>query len=211
MKRRGAIIFDFDGTIADAEAVMLEIYKPLSEEYGWPKLTKKEYFRLKKGNPKEVMRWANIKLWQLPRLVKLARDEYKKHADDVKLFKEMPELINTLAKDNDIYILSSNERDTVEGILSGNGFKADIQILHSSPLLGKGKILKKLIRSNKYNRKDSWMIGDEIRDVEAGKKAGINTIGVNWGLQSEAGIKKASPDHIAKKPSDIKKFIYNKG
>lgn len=211
MEKSRAIIFDFDGTIADAEAVMLEIYKPLAKEYNWPeKLTQKDYFRLKKGSPREIMRWANVRFWQIPRLVKLAREEYKKHAADIKLFDGMPQLIDDLAKTNDIYILSSNEHDTVESILKNSGFKANVHILHSSPLFGKGKILKKLLKAKKYARQSCWMIGDEIRDVEAGKKAGINTIGVNWGLQSESGIKKASPNHIAKKPSDITKFIYNK-
>lgn len=209
MDKKGVVVLDFDGTIADAEEVMLRIYEPLADRHGWPKLTKREYYRLKKGSPREIMHWAGIKLWQVPKLLRLGRAEYKKHAGEIKLFKGMPEVLDRLAEDRDVYILSSNERETVRKILKNNKLKAKVTIMHGSPLFGKDKAIKKLLKLG-YERKLSWMIGDEIRDMEAGKKARVNTIGVTWGLQSEAGIKKAGPDHIAKKPDDILKFIYNK-
>lgn len=207
---RGAIVFDFDGTIADAEEAILKIYGPLAEQYNWPKLTRKDYYRLKKDSPREIMKWANIKIWQLPKLLKVGRAEYKKHAAEIKLFEQMPEVLEKLSEDNDIYILSSNDRETVKSILKKNKLNAKVSILHGSPLFGKDKALKKLLKTKKYQAKRSWMIGDEIRDMEAGKKAGINTIGVTWGLQNEKGIKRANPGNIAKKPHDILKFIYNK-
>jgi phosphoglycolate phosphatase len=209
MADKGVVVFDFDGTIADAEEVMLRIYEPLAKEYGWPKLTRREYYRLKKGSPREIMKWANVKFWQLPRLLKAGRAEYKKHASEIKLFDGMSDVLARLSEDTDVYILSSNDRNTVRSILRYNKLKAKVTILHGSPLFGKDKALKKLLK-NRYDNRKSWMIGDEIRDMEAGKKAGMNTIGVTWGLQSTDGIKRASPDHVAKKPEDVLKFIYNK-
>lgn len=209
MALEGAIVLDFDGTIADAEQAILKIYEPLAKQYDWPKLTRRDYYRLKKDSPREIMKWANVKIWQLPKLLKVGRAEYKKHASEIKLFARIPEVLAELAKHNDVYILSSNDRDTVRQILKNNGLKVKITILHGSPLFGKDKALKKLLK-NKYDAKKSWMIGDEIRDMEAGKKARMNTVGVTWGLQNEKGIKRAKPNHIAKKPDDILKFIYNK-
>lgn len=209
MENREAVVLDFDGTIADAEKVLLDIYGPLAEKYNWPKLTRRDYYRLKKGSPREIMRWANVKLWQLPRLLRLGRAEYKKHLAQIKLFPGIAEVLQRLSDDKDIYILSSNDRETVRQILKNNGLEAKVVILQGSPLFGKEKVLRKVL-SPKYIKSRSWMIGDEIRDVQAGKRAGTRTIGVAWGLQSEAGIKKARPDHIAKKPQDIIRFIYNK-
>ncbi len=206
---RNAVVLDFDGTIADAEEVMLKVYEPLAKQYDWPKLTRSEYYRLKKGSPREIMKWANIKFWQLPRLLKIGRAEYKKHAAEIKLFAGMSKILDQLAESSDVYILSSNDSATVRSILSGNKLKAKVTILRGSTLFGKDKALKKLLK-DRYAAGESWMIGDEIRDIEAGKKARMQTIGVAWGLQSAAGIKRADPDFIAKKPDDILKFIYNK-
>lgn len=208
MRSKEAVVLDFDGTIADAEAVMLEIYGPVAERFGWPKLTRRDYFRLKKSSPREIMRWAGIKIWQIPQLIKLGREEYSKHANRIKLFAGMPEVLERLSHDKDVYILSSNDRGTVQRILKSNGVKTKVMVLSGSPLLGKDKALKKLIKKG-YDRHTSWMIGDEIRDIQAGQKARMRTIGVSWGLQSPAGFKKINPDKIAKKPDDIIKFIYN--
>lgn len=202
-----AIVLDFDGTIADVEKIMLEIYRPMSEKYGWPKLTRKDYFRLKKGSPREIMRWADVKIWQLPGLLRHARTEYKKHVRDITLFAGMPEALAALAADNDVYILSSNDEETVGEILKNNKLEAKVTILRGSPLFGKGKALKKLIKLHGYDPEKSWMVGDEIRDMEAGKKAGMRTIGVTWGFQSESGIKRAKPDFIAKKPANVADII----
>jgi len=205
-----AVVLDFDGTIADAEEVMLRVYEPLAEQYSWPKLTRKDYYRLRKGNPRDVMRWANIKIWQIPKLLRVGRAEYKKHVRDIKLFDGISEVLERLSKDYDIYILSSNDRDTVGKILKNNKLGVPVTILHGSPLFGKDKALKKLLRTHKYSSADSWMIGDEIRDIEAGKKARMNTIGVTWGLQSEEGLKKAKPDEIVKNPHKIAEIILKK-
>lgn len=203
------MVLDFDGTIADAEEVMIRVYKPLAEKHGWPELTRKDYYQLRKARPREVMRWANIKIWQLPKLLRLGRIEYKKHADEIKLFSGMSEAIEKLAKNYDVYILSSNDHDTLSRILKNNKMSSPATILQGSPLFGKDKALKKLLKSNKYAAKDAWMIGDEVRDIEAGKKARMNTIGVTWGLQSAEGLKKAAPDKIVRKPEDIVKIILN--
>lgn len=210
MDSKKAVVLDFDGTIADAEPVLLKIYEPLAAKNGWPKLTRKDYYRLKKGGPREVMRWADVKLWQIPKLLRLGRTEYKKHAHEVRLFPGISEVLSRLAQKADVFILSSNDPETVRIILKANGIKTPINILRGSSLFGKGKVLKKLLRNHGYNPGDSWMVGDEIRDVQAGRSAGMNTLGVTWGLQSEAGIRKSSPDSIARKPDDILKFIYNK-
>jgi phosphoglycolate phosphatase len=204
---QSAIVLDFDGTIADVEKIMLEIYGPVAKKYDWPKMTRKDYYRLRKGSPRDVMRWANIKLWQVPKLLRVGRAEYKKHIPDVRLFEGIPQLLDELSSQGDICILSSNDHDTVRKILKNNRLRTEVNILHGSPIFGKDRALKKLLKSRKYDVKSSWMIGDEIRDIVAGKKVRMNTIGVTWGLQSEEGIKKASPDYIAKKPEEIAKII----
>ncbi|HEX5797440.1 MAG TPA: HAD hydrolase-like protein [Candidatus Saccharimonadales bacterium] len=207
--RKQAVVLDFDGTIADAEDVLLKVYDPLAKKYGWPKLTRRDYYRLRKGNPRDIMRWANVKIWQIPKLLKVGRREYKKHIGDVRLFDGMPAVIDRLSKDTDVYILSSNDRETVRKILARNKIRTRLTILHGSSLFSKDKALKKLLKRG-YLANDSWMIGDEIRDIQAGKKTRMKTIGVTWGLQSEQALRSISPDYIAKKPGDILKFLYNK-
>lgn len=205
------MVLDFDGTIADAEEAFIAIYKSLSQKYNLPEFNRKDYYRLRKGSPREIMRWSGIKFWQLPRLVRIGRTEYKKHINDIRLFKNMSTVIKELSKSRDVYILSSNDNKTVKKILQNNKLDAKVTILTASSLFGKDKALKRLLKKHKYMAGKSWMIGDEARDIEAGKKARMNTIGVSWGLQGREGIKRSGPDHIATKPEQIIDFIAKQG
>lgn len=203
------IVFDFDGTIADAEEALMNIYNSLQTKHNWRKLTREDYYRLRRSRPREIMRWAGIKIWQIPRLLTIGRREYKKHINEITLFPGISKVIDKLSREHDIYILSSNDQSTVKKILTQNKLTSEVKILKGSSLFGKDKALKKLLRSRRYSAKDSWMIGDEIRDIEAGRKAKMNTIAVTWGLQSADGLKKAQPSHLAKKPADILTHILN--
>ncbi|HYF96663.1 MAG TPA: HAD hydrolase-like protein [Patescibacteria group bacterium] len=204
---KGAVVLDFDGTIADAEEAFIAIYKSLVVSYKLPELNRKDYYRIRKGSPRDIMRWSGIKFWQIPRLVRIGRIEYKKHIDSIRLFKNMPKVIKELSKDKDVYILSSNDNKTVKKILKNNKLDAKVTILTASSLFGKDKALKRLLKKHKYSANKSWMIGDEARDIEAGKKARMKTIGVTWGLQGREGIKRSDPDHIATRPEQILYFI----
>ncbi len=54
---------------------------------------------------------------------------------------------------------------------------------------------------------ECYMIGDTNIDINTGKNAGIKTIGCLWGFRTLEELKAAGADYIAKKPSDILKFI----
>ncbi|MDT8325257.1 MAG: HAD-IA family hydrolase, partial [Bacteroidota bacterium] len=42
----------------------------------------------------------------------------------------------------------------------------------------------------------TWMIGDSVYDIEAGKAAGVRTMAVTWGFQSSETLKALKPDRI---------------
>ena len=80
-------------------------------------------------------------------------------------------------------------------------------ILRRPPILGKSSSIKNLVRKNDYQKPSVWMIGDELRDVEAGKKAGVKTISVSWGLQDKDALKAKNPDFLVDKVSELSKIL----
>lgn len=201
------VVFDFDGTLADSEVIMIAIYDHFAARNNKPELTEEIKQKLRDGTTRQALKWSGVRLWQIPRLLNLARKEYRKRSSKVKIFTGVKSLVKDLSKDFDIYILSTNSEKTVKKILNNNDFKTEVNILKGSSVFGKGKALKKLLSHHAYDRSRSWMIGDETRDIIAGNKAGLNTIGVTWGLQSEVGLRRAKPDHIAVEPKDILKTV----
>ena len=76
-------------------------------------------------------------------------------------------------------------------------------MLPSSSIFGKAGALKMLIRRHRVAKSDVWMVGDELRDIEAAKKAGINCIAVTWGLQHPDTLKAAHPTYVVDSPGQI--------
>ena len=205
-----AVIFDFDGTLADSEKIIISIYDYFAVRNNKPELTDEIKQKLRDGTSRQALKWAGVRLWQIPKLLNIARTEYKKRSSKVKIFSGTKNVLREVDKDFDIYILSTNNEKTVRKILKNNDFKTDVTILKGSSVFGKDKALKRLFKDKKYKRTESWMIGDEMRDVTAGNKAGLNTIGVTWGLQRKTGVSRANPDYIAESPEDILKILVMK-
>ena len=52
-----------------------------------------------------------------------------------------------------------------------------------------------------------YFVGDEVRDIEAGKKVGINTIAVSWGYNTKSALDKEHPDYLIDFPLELEKII----
>lgn len=201
------IIFDFDGTLADVSNVVRKVYGEMALTRGWPPLTDREYKKLRKGSITGAVRWVGVKPWQIPGLLREGRELLKKHSGEIELFSGVDRLIRLLHKSGfSLYVLSSNSEGTVRSVLKKNNI-SNIHILRRPSLFGKHKSIKRLVGRQNYDKSRVWMIGDELRDIEGAKKAGVKSIAVSWGLQDISLLKQAGPDYVAKKPADILKYF----
>ncbi len=208
MKSGHAIIFDFDGTLADSEPIILAIYAEIAGQKGWPKLTKTQYKKLRKGTVQEGLRWLRIRPWQIPRLLREAHKRFNPRLSEVQLFDGIPQLLSSLHKQgHSLYVLSANSPAIIKSVLQRHKLEQGITVLKSPPVFSKHKSIKKLTKKYGYQRDQTWMIGDELRDIEAAQKAGVKSIAVTWGLQDESVLKAAKPTHVATTPSEIAKIL----
>ncbi len=51
------------------------------------------------------------------------------------------------------------------------------------------------------------MVGDRHHDVDAGRAHGLLTVGVAWGIGSEAELREAGADHFVTQPDDLTKLF----
>lgn len=51
------------------------------------------------------------------------------------------------------------------------------------------------------------MIGDRFYDIEGARRAGVTAVGVTYGFGTEEELKQAGADYLAQTPQDIYKFI----
>ncbi len=202
------VVFDFDGTLADMKMLFLEIGNEISEKRGWPKVDEKIYQELRKGNIKDGLKTLGVSFREVPFALIQAKRMLALRTGEIQLFKGMSELIiNLHAEGHELFVLSTNSKKIITSVLERYNLLDKIDVLPSSGLFGKASALKKFLRANKAKNENVWYVGDELRDIEAAKKAGINCIAVTWGLQHPDTLKAAQPTQVADKPEQINKYL----
>lgn len=200
-------IFDFDGTLADVVPLVREIYTQEAARRGWPELTDDAFADLRKGTLRQTLKWVGIRSWQLPGLLRSGRKRFYAIRESIKLFPGVKAMLQRLHDDGwKIYILSSNSPATIDFVLKQHGIEY-IRILKRPQLFGKARSINQLVKVHGYDRSRVWMIGDEVRDVEAGRAAGVHSMAVVWGLQDESILKLAKPEYVAYKLGDIERHL----
>ncbi|MBI4226600.1 HAD-IA family hydrolase [Candidatus Roizmanbacteria bacterium] len=206
------IIFDFDGTIADTFPLILELFDEYAEEFGYKKIDRKESERLRNKNPKEIFQELKISPLKLPFLANKIRNGLNKQIQTVKIFPGMKDVLLSLKKKNFyLGILTSNSLDNVRKFLFIYNLEV-FNFVHSEMnIFGKDKALNNMLRQNKLSREDVIYIGDEVRDIEACKKAKIKIIAVTWGFNKKEILQKNNPDYLIDKPEELLKIIIRSG
>lgn len=202
------LIFDFDGTIVDSTDSVVEMYNLLAGEYNYKKITPDDFSTLKKMSVIKKCEYLSIPIYRIPFLYRKAKNKFKNHFPDVKVFKGMKEVIETFKKNNyNINIISSNSEDIIKEVLKKNGIDVFNKIHSSKNLFGKHLTINSFIEQNNLKKEDVIYIGDEERDIVACKKCKISIIAVTWGFDSKELLESKNPDYLADTPEKLLEII----
>jgi phosphoglycolate phosphatase len=197
------LIFDFDGTIADSFETFLAIFEEVTNRP--QRLTPKEVEDLRGQNLKQIIKYLKIRRWQVPGLIIRAKRLIGLRMGDVHAFDTISQALRQLdGQDYKMYVLSTNSPQNIIKFLKKNQLDGYfVKVYGNIGLLGKSAAIKKILKKEKVRPQDCAYIGDEVRDIEAAKKAGVKSVGVTWGFNSPAAIKQAFPSFVAEKPADL--------
>jgi phosphoglycolate phosphatase len=70
-------------------------------------------------------------------------------------------------------------------------------------LFGKQRALKKILKVYELSASEVLYIGDEVRDIEGAKKAGVASGAVTWGYNDEELLLEHEPDVMFNSPQDL--------
>jgi phosphoglycolate phosphatase len=201
------IIWDFDGTVVDSRALMLAVFNRLAAEFRYRPVDDPEAAR--SLSTREFLRRQGISLWRLPRLIRRFHAAAADEAETLKLFPGLADALTGLsAAGFRLGILSSNKEDTIRRCLRANGAEGHFAFVVGYPrLFGKGKALRRIVRAERLDSSEVLYVGDEVRDIEAARKARVASAAVTWGLNTEAILRAGGPDLVAADPLILHQLI----
>ncbi|MDX2245738.1 MAG: HAD-IA family hydrolase [Bacteroidia bacterium] len=198
------LIFDFDGTIADTLVIAEQIMLELSPEFNLPAVSRQEIIHLKHKSIPELLKISGLSWRQVPQFVRKARLCFKKYIDQVKPITGMPDILHNLrGQGYRMGILTSNSLDSVNVFLNNHELQLFEFVYSPDSLFGKSRVIRRVMRKNRMEPQDMVMIGDEIRDVEAAHKAGVDSIAVTWGFNSAELLQAHSPVYMVHQPEEL--------
>ena len=207
MKR--CLIFDFDGTIADTLGEGLKIYNDLAEQNGYTRIDPGQVDELRGLDTDGLLKHLGVPKRRRPFHLATAMRRLRSQIENLSLIEGMHDVLPLLKQRSEhMGILSSNIQENIEAFLEVHGMRDQFTFISSiGRLTGKARHLRAIARTFSLKPGEIIYVGDEIRDLRAARKAGVDVIAVTWGLNSHASLSRERPTFLVEKPCELLKVI----
>jgi len=194
------ILFDFDGTIADTFPVFLVFAGLEGFTFDAGKLG--EFRDL---SMRDALVRLHIPMWKVPFIAAKFHRYFRKASDDVRLVVGIDRAIRNLYSDGYLLgIVTTNSVENVKKILGREGIDDCFGVIRSERnVFGKARTLKDIVRRLGIPPETAWYVGDEVRDIEAAREAGLLPVSVTWGFNSESILRATNPDRLVSRPEEL--------
>ncbi len=202
MPKQLNIIFDFDGTLADTLELALKFGQENLERFHLKEISREDF---RNHSLKEVLKLIDLRWYRIPRYVLELKKYIQSNLDHVVVFPGIVGAITTLKKQSlKLFVMSSNSSENIMGVLKRFDLENCFEtIVSDSSLFGKHTVLERLFKKYSLEQKSSLYIGDEVRDIEACKRFGVEMIAVSWGWDSALRLQKTGHKKIVNSVEEL--------
>lgn len=198
------VIFDFDGTLANTLPVAVHVLNKLSQAFGYEKIGEDDIEKLRNLTISDFRTYLKLSWVQLPLFILRVREELFNQVDLLRPILGMEDIVAELKHYGvTMGIITSNSAQVVDHFTK-DYFSDYFAFVHTgTSLFGKSAILRDVIETYHLDKNEIFYVGDEVRDVQAARAAGIKSISVTWGFQSRALLEKQQPDYLVERPEEL--------
>lgn len=187
-------IFDFDGTLADSGEWMRGVVNQVAERYGFRRLSDAEFAMLRGRDSRTIIRYLGVPAWKMPLIARHIRALAGRDASKIPLFPGTAELLRALrAQGVSVAVVSSNSEANVRAILGAENAALVAHFACGASIFGKATKFRQVLKRSGVSRAETICIGDETRDIEAAREAGLAAAAVGWGYATPELLRKYRP------------------
>ena len=204
MARPRLYIFDFDGTLADSLGLFLDIGDALADRHGFLRLDRRDLEAVRGLGAREMIRRQRMPLWKIPLIARQARALMAQQIDRVQPFAGIPAALDRLAAGGAaLAMVTANGRDNVVRVLPPATTALFGEMECGVSLFGKARRLRRVIARAGVPAADALFVGDEIRDAQAARAAGVPFGAVAWGYTRLDALLAHGPAQVFQRVEDL--------
>lgn len=199
-----AIIFDFDGTLADTFPLVLGVLTEYCAAKRRPVPSAQEIERIRNMDSRKIFDHLGIPRWQAPLAIAIVRRKLRRIEDRLMPFVGIPDALEALhASGWRLFVLSSNTAGTIRRFIIRHQLPQPERLEGGVRFFGKEHRLRRLLKMSNLPSAQTVLVGDETRDVHVGRAVGTPVVGVSWGFNTATLLREAGAAVVVDSPQDL--------
>jgi phosphoglycolate phosphatase len=173
----------------------------VADRFGFRRV--EDFEALRHADVRETFEKLKVPRWKLPAIARHMRLVKTRHLDEIALFDGVAPMLRTLSQAGLRLTLVSSDSE-------GNARKqlGDLAALFEgfdcgASVFGKARKFRRVVLRAGLAPADVLSIGDEVRDIEAAREAGIACGAVVWGYAAPETLLAKKPDFVFRRMEDI--------
>lgn len=202
------VIFDFDGTLADSFPWFADIFNQVAERYRFRRIAPDDVDLLRGFDAQKLRRHLGVSWWKIPLIARHVRSLMASDIQRIALFDGVEPLLRSLAADGvTLAVVSSNSTSNVLKVLGPRNAALISYFECGVSLFGKKAKFRQIVKKSGIPPSEALCVGDEIRDIQAAKRANLASGAVTWGFARPESLRAQSPTEVFASLEGIREVV----
>ena len=196
MPNYSLVIFDFDGTLADSVPWFMTALDRTADRFNLKRVDPAEIESLRMLSSRDALKHLGVPMLKLPQMAIYVREIFAEAMHDIPMFAGAADMLAALrAAGVKLAVVSSNGEANVRHVLGPAAELIDHYACGSS-IFGKAQKFAAVLRALRQSPARTLAVGDEIRDIDAARQAGLSAGAITFGYNARPALESHAPDHL---------------
>ena len=176
------VIFDLDGTLADSYPWFRRHVNDIADRFDFRRIADGDIEALRHAGSRDILRRLDVPLWKLPAIARHMRRLKAASLADIALFPGVDAMLRTLGESGvRLALVSSDHEANARAQLGEANAALFSDFACGAALFRKTQKFSRVLKHAGIEPALAIAIGDEVRDIEAARAAGIACAAATWG------------------------------